>query len=68
MKHLNQADRWDLSQRTLERWRVIGWGPCFLKIGDRVIYCLEDVEAYECQHMRTSTSDPAHQPQAGGVA
>ena len=27
--HINQkqlADRWDLSQRTLERWRAIGWG------------------------------------------
>ena len=33
VKHLNQAelaDRWDLSQQTLERWRAIGWGPCFL--------------------------------------
>ena len=38
VKHLNQAelaDRWDLSQRTLERWRAIGWEPCFLKIGGR---------------------------------
>ena len=43
VKHLNQAelaDRWDLSQRTLERWRAIGWGPCFLKIGGRVVYRL----------------------------
>ena len=27
--HINQkqlADRWDLSERTLERWRAIGWG------------------------------------------
>jgi predicted DNA-binding protein (UPF0251 family) len=27
VKHLNQAElaeRWDISQRTLERWRVIG--------------------------------------------
>jgi len=28
--HINQkqlADRWDLSERTLERWRGVGWGP-----------------------------------------
>ncbi len=34
-KHLNQkqlADYWGVSQRTLERWRAIGWGPLFLKI------------------------------------
>jgi predicted site-specific integrase-resolvase len=71
VKHLNQAelaDRWDLSQRTLERWRVIGWGPCFLKIGGRVVYRLDDVEAYERRHMRTSTSEPALQGQVGEVA
>jgi len=71
VKHLNQAelaDRWGLSQRTLERWRAIGWGPCFLKIGGRVVYRLEDIEAYERQHMRASTSEPAHQPQVGGAA
>ena len=60
--HINQAqlsDRWGLSQRTLERWRAIGWGPVFLKMGGRVIYRLEDIEAYEQQHLRKSTSTPA---------
>lgn len=71
VKHLNQAElaeRWDISQRTLERWRVIGWGPCFLKIGGRVVYRLEDIEVYERQHMRASTSEPAEQGQVGVVA
>jgi hypothetical protein len=40
--HINQkqlADRWDLSGRTLERWRAIGWVPLFhKKIGGRVVY------------------------------
>ncbi|MEW8415677.1 MAG: helix-turn-helix domain-containing protein [Candidatus Thiodiazotropha endolucinida] len=70
VKHLNQAelaDRWGVSQRTLERWRAIGWGPCFLKMGGRVVYRLEDIEAYEIQHMRASTSEPANQPQMGGA-
>lgn len=48
--HLNQAElaaRLKISPRTLERWRWAGEGPAFLKIGGRVIYRLEDVEAYE---------------------
>jgi predicted site-specific integrase-resolvase len=65
ISHLNQAqlsDRWGVSQRTLERWRAIGWGPCFLKMGGRVVYRLEDIEAYELKHLRTSTSTPAALP------
>ena len=62
IKHLNQidlADRWNISQRTLERWRWLGEGPAYLKIGGRVVYRLEDVEAYEAGNRRTSTMVPA---------
>lgn len=54
-KHLNQVElsrRWSLSPRTLERWRSLGQGPQFLKIGGRVVYRLEDVEAFEAQHLQ----------------
>lgn len=56
---LNQTDlsrRWDISPRTLERWRWLGEGPPFVKIGGRVRYRIEDVEAYEAEHILTSTS------------
>lgn len=56
--HLNQkqlADYWGVSQRTLERWRSIGWGPLFLKIGGRVVYRMEDIRTYEDQHLAVST-------------
>jgi len=58
-KHLNQielADRWNISHRTLERWRWAGEGPCYLKIGGRVVYRQEDIEAYEASQLRGSTS------------
>ena len=58
--HLNQielARRWRISPRTLERWRWLGKGPRYLKIG-RVVYRLDDVEAFEAQQMRTSTVQP----------
>lgn len=47
---LNQHElskRWKLSPRTLERWRWLGTGPRYHKIGGRVIYRLEDIEAWE---------------------
>jgi predicted site-specific integrase-resolvase len=57
---LNQsrlASRWQISPRTLERWRWTGEGPAFLKIGGRVVYRLEDVLAYEQARQRRSTAD-----------
>ena len=47
---------WHLSPRTLERWRWEGIGPVHLKIGGRVLYRLEDIEAYERSQMRTETA------------
>lgn len=59
IKHMNQvelADRWHISERTLERWRWVGEGPAYLKIGGRVVYRLEDIEAYEATNLRSNTS------------
>ena len=50
LRHLNQVQlsrRWSISPRTLERWRWLKSGPRYLKIGGRVVYRLEDVEAFE---------------------
>lgn len=61
--HINQkqlAERWDLSERTLERWRVIGQGPNFIKIGGRVVYRLEDILKYEALHLCDSTKSRVH--------
>ena len=58
-KHLTQnklAERWNRSPRTLERWRWLGIGPVYLKIGGSVVYRLEDVEAYEAERSRWKSS------------
>lgn len=68
IKHLNQrqlADRWGISEASLERWRSDGIGPVFLKLQGQVRYRIEDVEAFEAESLRTSTSVRA---EAGGVA
>lgn len=59
-RHLNQdqlARRWSLSPRTLERWRSMGTGPAYLRLGGRVAYRLEDVEAFEAAGRRDSLRD-----------
>ena len=41
------ADRWVCSVARLQRWRTVGEGPSYLKIGGKVLYRLKDIEAYE---------------------
>jgi hypothetical protein len=58
VRHLTQvelAQRWRISPRTLERWRWLDQGPRYLKIGGRVVYRLEDVEAFEAEKMQEIT-------------
>jgi hypothetical protein len=54
-RHLHQrdlAERWRISERTLERWRWLKLGPAYIKIGGRVVYALDDVEAYEARRRK----------------
>ena len=55
--HLNQlelARRWALSPRTLERWRWLKQGPTYLKIGNRIVYRLEDIECHEAERLHVT--------------
>jgi hypothetical protein len=57
VKHLNQIElsrRWSISPRTLERWRWLQRGPAYLRIGGRIVYRLEDIEAFEAAQLRQS--------------
>jgi len=47
-----------LSKPTLERYRLTGDGPAFLKIGRKCVrYRLEDLNAWLASRVRRSTSD-----------
>lgn len=46
-----------LSPRTLERFRIQGRGPTFLKLGRRVLYARDDLESWAATKRRRSTSD-----------
>jgi hypothetical protein len=54
---LQLAERWGLSPKTLERWRVIGTGPKYIRLPGKVIYRLCDIEAYENECLVSSTAE-----------
>jgi predicted DNA-binding transcriptional regulator AlpA len=47
-----------LSARTLEKHRTYGTGPAYRKLGGRVVYSINDLEAWVARGSVTSTSDP----------
>ena len=47
-----------LSGRTLEKHRTYGTGPAYRKLGGRVVYAIDDLEAWTERGAVTSTSDP----------
>lgn len=53
------AEMLHLSPRTLQRFRVEGRGPKFVKLGKRVFYREQDLEDYVNRSVRESTSAPA---------
>ena len=46
-----------LSERTLERMRLTGLGPAFVKAGRRVLYRQADLETWVAAQLRVSTSE-----------
>ena len=47
-----------LSRRTLEKLRCYGGGPVYRKLGGRVVYALNDIQAWADRGTVVSTSDP----------
>lgn len=54
-----QAAAWlGLSHRTLEKHRTYGTGPAYRKLGGRVLYAIDDLQAWADRGAKVSTSDP----------
>lgn len=52
------AERTNLARATLAKLRVLGGGPPFLKLGAKVLYAPEDLDAWiAAQGKRRSTTD-----------
>ena len=55
------AEFLSLSARTLEKHRTYGTGPLFRKLGGRVVYAIDELEAWAERGTVASTSDPRGQ-------
>jgi|GEM_PF-935766 len=51
------AERYELSQKTLQAWRMKGGGPAFIKMGKAIRYLAADLEAFEIANKCASTSN-----------
>jgi hypothetical protein len=47
-----------LSHRTLEKHRTFGTGPAYRKLGGRVVYAVDDLQAWADRGAKISTTDP----------
>ncbi len=47
LSEVDLAARWAMSSKTLTRWRTIGRGPPFVKLGKTVRYAMSDVLEFE---------------------
>lgn len=56
-----------VTPRTLERWRQIGEGPVFIRVGDLCRYRIDDLESWLDARRRISTS-ATEPPNDGRIA
>lgn len=50
------AKRWRLTPKTLDKWRCAGKSPPYEKIGSRILYKIDEIEAFERKALRYHTS------------
>ena len=62
ISQIELAQRWQISEATLERWRSQRKGPQFLRLGGQIRYRLADVESYELEKMEV-VSDSQQPPE-----
>ena len=58
LKTPEAATHLGLSPRTLEKHRCYGTGPLFRRLGGRIVYAIEDLDAWAALGTRQSTNAP----------
>lgn len=50
------ADRYRTTEATIRYWRATGYGPKSIRVGRRVLFPLEDLEAFDAQLKQESAA------------
>ncbi len=68
LKTPEAAEYVGLTASTLEKYRLTGEGPVYIKSGPKIVlYAVEDLDAWLNARRRTSTSDRVLQANSRGV-
>lgn len=51
------AAMWKMSEKTLAKWRWLGIGPRYLRLGNQVRYSLSAIEEFEAEKTLKSTTE-----------
>lgn len=62
------AAYWGISARTLQRWRIEGRGPDYVKLGRSVRYRIVDAAEFEVTHLVQHHSNRLDAPTSGPPA
>jgi len=57
LKEDQLAARWQLSVKALQRWRLIGEGPSFVRLGRAIRYRSSDIEDFELARHSNNPND-----------
>jgi len=68
MSETELAARWEVSPKTLQRWRTEKRGPPYLKLSKSVRYRREDIDAYEVSERKIAQAEVIPPPPADAKA
>ena len=63
-KEKELAKYWGVTRNTLQKWRASGIGPLFLRLGGKVSYPREYIEAFEKKNIYKAISEKAETSEA----
>lgn len=57
LREAELAERWQVSKRTLQRWRQVGTGPSWGNFVGSVRYALSDILEFEARNLHKGTGE-----------
>jgi Helix-turn-helix domain len=59
------AEQIHVAEKTLANWRVTGFGPRYIKAGQRVLYAVDEIETWLAERSYAHTGEEAMNRKGG---